>query len=189
MADEQPGGGGGTGSLLTRKDFAGMPNWVWMGGLLLLAIVYALWQRNKEEAVAAATDDQEDELPGDQTAPPIFILPQNPQPTVPINITIPPAPPGGGRPLPPVTPPVTPAPVPKPTPPPAPKGVWVTITKWPDKTKPKESTLWDIASERLGSGSKWPSIWNASENAALKKKRGKPELIRAGDRFWVPGGK
>jgi hypothetical protein len=67
----------------------------------------------------------------------------------------------------------------------APAGRWVTIAPWPAQL----STLWGVAERYLGNGSRWTTIWNASENRSLRNLRGRPENIRPGDRFWVPGAK
>lgn len=168
-----------SGSVIWRK-VGPLPVWAWALILVGLIIAFQAWRaRNtaQEQATGGAVDET---LPGDQTAPPVFIVPQGPQPIVNVPITVAPAPPGGGSP-PPTTPPPPAGPVPKPPP-----GKWVTITKYPDNTAPKDSTLWDIAARELGSGSKWPTIWNHPTNATLRGSRKKPELIRAGDRVWVP---
>lgn len=95
----------------------------------------------------------------------------------------PPTPPVVTPPTPPVvTPPVVTPPKP---PAPAPTGRTVTVTPWPTK----HSTLSGIASTYLGSQSKWPTIWNAPQNTGVRNLRKKPELIRAGDKFFVPGAK
>lgn len=87
-------------------------------------------------------------------------------------------PPTGG-----VTPiPTTPTPAPTPVPS---SGRTVTVTVWPTKL----STLSGIAAVYLGSGSKWPVIWNAPQNAAVRSLRKEPRFIRAGDKFFVPGAK
>lgn len=115
-------------------------------------------------------------------------------------IGLPPNIPTGGGVIitPPTKPAPTPTPIPKPTPapkpaptpapkPPAPKpagGVWVTVTPWPTR----DSTLWGIATKHLGNGALWPRIWNDARNAAVKRLRGQPNRIRAGDKFWVAGG-
>lgn len=82
----------------------------------------------------------------------------------------------------------TPKPKPKPDPkkpdPKKPKkddGRWVTVTKWPSQL----STLWGISEKYLGNGSKWRQIWDDPKNAEVKRKRARPESIRAGDKFWV----
>lgn len=172
------------GSIIWRK-VGPLPAWAWALIVVGLIIAWQAWRaRNAatEQASGGAVDPEQ--LPGDQTAPPVFIVPQAPTPPVIVNpvITVPTAPPGGGA-NPPTQPPGggTPNPVPKPPP-----GKWVTITKYPDNTPPKDSTLWDIAARELGAGSKWPNIWNHPTNASLRTSRKKPELIRAGDRVWVP---
>jgi hypothetical protein len=178
------------GSIIWRK-YGPLPVWAWALIVLGVVLAWSVWRRNK-----AADENTEaelayvDELPGDQTAGPIFIVPQLPAPNVgPINVTapistVPTAPPGGGRPAPPGGQPV-PKPIPKPVP--QSPGRWVTVTKYPDRTPPKESTLFDIAAHYLGNGNLWGRIWNDPRNAQLKAKRGKPENIREKDRFFVPG--
>lgn len=173
------------GSIIWRR-FGPLPVWAWALIVVGAIIAFQAWRARgtaTEQATGGATDP--DALPGDQTAPPIFIVPQAATPAVNVTVpitTVPGAPPGGGS-NPPTTPPGTGTPGPVPKPPP---GKWVTITKYPDNTPPKDSTLWDIAARELGNGSKWPTIWNHPTNASLRSSRGKPELVRAGDRVWVP---
>lgn len=186
MADEPTGQGG---SILTRKT-GPLPNWVYMALLLLVALMYSMWRRNKDaaNAVEEGPGEDVDYVPGDQTPPPVFILPQNPQPTVPVNVvvnnpgTTPSAPPAGGK------PPAT-TPKPKPSAPTKPAVAYdkVTVAKYTSKNAPWNSTLWGIA-KHAGYGSQggnWHSIWNDPKNAALKKKRGKPEKIQPGDIIYV----
>lgn len=193
------------GSIIWQKK-GPLPVWAWALILLGIVLAWSVWRRNKADADATEADlAYVDELPGDQTAPPVFVIQPGPQPPVNVNVTapittVPSAPPGGGR----VTPPTVPRPYepptakPKPPPAKAPKpakpkpaapGRVVTVTKWPDNTPPKESTLWDIAAHYLGKGNLWPKIWNDPRNAAVKKRRGVPERIQAGDKFFVPGAK
>lgn len=110
-------------------------------------------------------------------------------PNIPIGggVIIPPAPTKPPTPTPTPVPRPTPRPTPTPTPTPAPRpagGVWVTVTPWPTR----DSTLWGIATRHLGNGALWPRIWNDTRNAAVKRLRGQPNRIRAGDKFWVAGG-
>lgn len=186
----QEGGenGGGGGSILTRKT-GPLANWIWMGILLLLALVYSLWKRNR--AGAAETDqgpEVEEVGPGDQTPPPVFILPQNPQPTVPVNVVV------NNPTTPPTAPPVATKPPatgtkPKPSAPSKPAVAYdkVTVVSYTSKNPPWNSTLWGIAKHSgYGSASNnWASIWNDPKNAAVKKLRGKPENIRKGDVIYV----
>jgi hypothetical protein len=188
----------GRGSIFLRKT-GPLPNWVWMALLLLAALVYSMWQRNRQ--TTAAEDDPDavtEPLPGDQTPPPVFIIPQAPQPAVnvPVEVDVhvpkpghtkPSQPPAGGRPpdqpSKPTKPPV-PAPPPKP---PAVKYHTVKVAKYTSKNPPWNSTLWGIA-KHFGDGSaggNWHTIWNDPKNAALKKKRGKPERIQPGDTIYV----
>lgn len=198
MADE-PSGGGGAGSIFLRKT-GPLANWVWMAILLFVALIYSLWKRNRADANAVEEGPAEEDtgLPGDQTPPPVFILPQNPQPTVPVNVTVnnPAAP---ATPKPPVTtpkpappaaskPPVT-KPAPKPSAPakPAISYAAVKVAKYTTKNPPWNSTLWGIAKQNgYGAASKnWAAIWNDPKNAALKKKRGSPEKVQPGDTVYV----
>lgn len=184
--DESTGGG----SILTRKT-GPLPNWVWMALLLLLALGYSVWQRNRS-ANTVEEGPSPEYVPGDQTPPPVFILPQNPQPTVPVNVEVnvpntpstpPTAPPAATK------PPVT-QPTPKPTAPPKPTEPThfkVTIAKYTSKNPPWNSTLWGIAKNYgLGSaGNNYLSIWNDPRNAALKAKRKDPKKIQPGDVVWI----
>lgn len=168
-----------------------LPVWAWALLVLLLALGWSVWRRNRTEGEAANVVTGSDEpLPGDQSGPPVFIVPPATPPAInvpitvqPAPVTVPAAPPGGGS-APPSTGPITKPPTPKPAPP---KGGYVTTTTYPDRTAPKESTLWDIAYTWLPQGaSQWGMIWNHPLNKDLKKKRGAPEKIRPGDRWFVP---
>lgn len=56
--------------------------------------------------------------------------------------------------------------------------------KWPAKG----SSLWDVADRWLPEGSaQWQKIWDDPRNAEIRAKRGVPEMIRVGDRFYIPG--
>lgn len=178
-----------------KKKTGPLPNWAWGGLIGGGAIAVASWRRNK---AAGAKSDQEDTSSSD------LQLPDSVQPTYAFvdadttNITVQPSPAGGGRPpvstLPapvdnkPKPPPPPPVP-PKPKPPAAPKGKYVTVVKWTAKNPPWNSTVWGIATHLLGPKASWQSVWNAPQNAALKKKRGAPEKIQPGDKIWVPGAK
>lgn len=98
-----------------------LPVWGWAALVLLVALGVAWFRRGKvDKAATNAATGYKDELPGNQTAPSIFLLPVNsptqaptphdmpkhrPRPVPPA--TVPPAPPAGGAP-PPATPPQTP---------------------------------------------------------------------------------
>jgi hypothetical protein len=192
MADEPEGrapGSGGGASILTKKT-GPLPNWVWMGVVLLAALIYALWRRNQAAAQVEEGPDVED-VPGDQTPPPVFILPQNPQPTVPVNVTVnnpttpPTAPPVGNKP--PVT---TPPPTAKPplyTTGPNGSHFVVSVAKYTTKNPPWNSTLSGIAGHTWGAKNapQWSKIWNDPVNAKLKAKRGDPKKIQPGDTIYV----
>ena len=190
----------------TRK-YGPLPVWAWMAIGLGGAVIYAVWRDNKQRT--SRTDQEQSqgdpyaggvdvELIGGNQNPPIVFQNYN-QPVY--------LPPTGGRTTPPVAPPVvtppgkppvtvTPLPVLKPDPvkpapakptPAAPAGWWVTVSKYTTKNPPWSSTLSGIASHFYSKGSSaWPLIWNAPQNAALKTRRKKPELIQPGDKIWVP---
>jgi len=188
MADvEDQGGAQGpkSGSIFLRKT-GPLANWIWMALLLLLAVVYSMWKKNKAGAadnVDTTTDDTSDDLTN-QTPPPVFILPQNPQPSVIINNTTPPgAPPVATKPPPTTTPPKPTAP----TKTPAVAYTQVKVVAYTSKNPPANSTLWGIAKANgYGSTStNYAPIWNDPKNAALKKKRGSPTKIQPGDVIYV----
>ena len=191
-AEDETGTGGG--SILTRKT-GPLPNWVWMALLLLVALIYSFWQRNREESVPLEEDNgpSVETVPGDQTPPPVFILPQAPQPTVPVNVNItnpapvtpPTAPPAAGKPTPAPPKPPTPA---KPPAKPATQYATVTVAKYTSKNAPWNSTMWGIA-KQYGYGAaagNWKAIWNDPKNASLRSKRKAPEKIQPGDKVYVP---
>lgn len=96
----------------------------------------------------------------------------------PLNAQAPPGNPQGGT-KPPVTTPKPPVKTPpKPAPKPTASYVAVTVTPWPGK----HSTISGIAATYKKS---WQSVWNDSRNAALRKKRGAPNKIHAGDVVYV----
>lgn len=189
------------GSIIWQKR-GPLPIWAWTLIVLLVLLVVVWWRRNRAAAGVEPADPVEsyEQLPGDQTAPPVFVVPSAPNPiiTTPINVTVPPAPPGGGRPMPPPRPPGMPAPKPVPempapkpvpqAPKPAPPGGYVSVTQFPDRTYPRESTMWDIAYSWLPQGaSNWKLIWNHPLNVDVVRKRGGDyHNIRRGDSFFVP---
>lgn len=183
-----------------------LPVWAWALVVLLAVLVFTWWRRNRATATATeATTGYTSQLPGDQSAPPVFIVPVSPPPpvnvapadvtvnptinvpppivtpsVVPPPATVPTAPPAGGSP-PPVAPPGGAPPTP------SPPGGYVTVTKWPDSSVPRESTLWDIAGSWLPAGAaQWQQIWNHPLNNAIRVKRGDPKYIQAWDQFFVP---
>lgn len=165
-----------------------LPVWAWALLVLALVLGISVWRRNRRTAEAATVaTGGTDTLPGDQSAPPVFIVPQAATPAVnvgpivtpPVTVTVPTAPPGAGAP-PPVAAPSSPAPVPAPT------GSWVTIGKYTTKNPPWNSTLWGIWNHYKTTAN-WQAIWNHPLNADLRRKRGRPERIQAYDRVFVPG--
>lgn len=88
------------GSILWQRK-GPLPVWAWALVGLALVFVIMWWRRNRAEP-QGGQGYYRDELPGDQGAPPIFVMPPSipPNVTVPITVqppaTVPPAPPGGG---------------------------------------------------------------------------------------------
>lgn len=181
-----PGGGNPAGGSILTKKTGPLANWIWMALLLLVALAYSLWKRNQSASTdeGPAPDGSDDTL-DNQTPPPVFILPQNPQPTVPININLPATPPTA----PPVAvkpPPTTTPPGAKP-PPTAGAHEAVTVVKYTTKNPPWNSTVWGIA-KHYGYGqakNNWTTIWNDPLNASIRSKRGAPNKIQPGDRIYV----
>jgi hypothetical protein len=158
-----------------------LPVWAWALLLLGAVLAWSMWRKNRSaaDATAIATGDGTP-LPGDQTPPPVFVVPQAATPAVNVTVpitTVPTAPPAAG------------APPPTGGGTPTPPGGFVTVSKYPDNTKPKESTLWDIAATWLPQGANsWALIWNHPLNSDLRKKRGNNyRHIQAGDKLFVPG--
>jgi hypothetical protein len=166
-----------------------MPVWAWGLIGLGLAVVIRTWSANK------ASGQQQTDTTVDTTPPTVnqdYITIINPIDTAPHE------PPGQGRGEPPTgigddrDKPVTPRPPPtrvpdRPTPRPTPKppaGQWVTVAKWTARNAPWNSTLSGIASHFKIK--QWQTVWNLPQNAALKARRKKPELIQPGDKIWVP---
>lgn len=177
------------GSILTKKT-GPLPNWVWMAILLLVALIYSLWKRNQAGAEPVEDGPEVSDVPGDQTPPPVFILPQNPQPAVNVTVNNPTtpdtAPPVGNKP--PVTNPPPGAKPPAYTTGPNGSHFVVTVGKFTTKNPPWNSTLSGIAGHTWGSknASQWSKIWNDPVNAKLKAARGgDPTKIRAGDKIYV----
>lgn len=180
------------------KDKSGpLPNWAWGGLVLGGAVAFSSWQRNKSEG----KEKEATSMHG------VEVMPDSIQPTYVFqdydytNVTVPGAPPGGGRP--PTAPgPITIEPPPKPAPttpprpttpvkpaPKAPVGKLVTVAKWTKKNPPWNSTVWGITNRLLGPKAQWQAVWNAPQNMGLKAKRKDPTKIQPGDKIWVPGAK
>jgi hypothetical protein len=170
-----------------------LPVWAWLIVGLAVVFVVVWWRRNRAQATADETaTGYVDELPGDQSAPTIFVVPSaatpavnvtNPITVVPHPATVPTAPPGGGSP-PPTAPPVTPKPTPKPP------GTYKTVVTYTSKNPPPYSTIWGMWNywrTRGGTAANWQAVWSHPLNAALRKSRGAADRIRAGDRVFVPG--
>lgn len=47
-------------------------------------------------------------------------------------------------------------------------------------------TLAALVEKHSPAGTDWRDVWRDSRNGPLRKKRGRPELIRPGDALWVP---
>lgn len=203
-----------------RKQVGPLPMWAWMGLTLGAALAYVSY-RNGKTPTTKATDstlpadnlgplyviqnyDQDQTYVTVPTAPPAGGRPPGPPPGPPVGgrpisipripppvFRIPPAPPAGGGPISipqlPTTPPFRTPTVPAPTPPAAPAGQWADVVKWmAGQPAGTPSTLWGMAEKFYGNGASWRQIWDAPQNAAIRSKRGTPEKIQQGDRFWVP---
>jgi hypothetical protein len=186
VATQQVPATGGVRSMLSRR-YGGVPVWAYVAGVLALLLVVAWWRAKRNAAANATATGDEEPLPGDQAAPPVFIVPQPPGPTIPVTVnlpplpaTVPPAPPGGGRPGPPGVPP-------KPIP--SAPGILVPVAKFTTKNPPWNSTLSGIFAHFKGktSAKSWEDIWNHPLNADLKRKRGTVKSIQPGDKVFVPG--
>ena len=195
-------------AFLTEKK-GPLPLWAWLLIGLGLAVTFSVIRNNlaaKKNADQGTTADTETgdnvDLIGGNQRPPIvfqnystsiFTPPMGGRTTPPVApppVTTPPAappPPSDG----PATPPPDkqpPTPKPPATKPPVkkPAGQWVTVSKWTAKNPPWNSTVWGIANHIYHNGSRWTSIWNAPQNAALKTRRKDPQHIQPGDKIWVP---
>lgn len=208
MADTPPPAGGAASGFFTRR-VGPLPMWAWMGLAVGAGLGVIGWQ-NARGGKPAADDGQGVTQEYPTTLDPTWVFQHYDQDQTFTNVTVPNAPPGGGRTGPPigtnppvfkprpvpVTPPAAPIgtnpPVfqPKPVPaapPPPPAGTWITAVPWA-KGQPKgtPSTLWGMAERAYGNGNLWSTIWSAPQNAAVRSKRGAPEKIQPGDRFWAP---
>lgn len=176
------------GSIIWEKK-GPLPVWAWALIFLAGLLLFVLWRRNLAATAAATTTGDETILPGNQSPPPVFIVPQAATPAVqvPINVlpapvtpaTVPAAPPGGGAP-PPAQAPASPAPVPS-----AP-GKYVSVTKYPS-TFGTISGIWSYFKSRGGTAPSWQAVWNHPLNATLRSKRGQPDRIQPNDKVFVPG--
>lgn len=161
---------------------AGLPVWAWAGLVLLLVLVIVWWRSRSSSSsstsssgVTTTTTSGGSSSTGSNTG----------TDTGTGTTTTPGSDPGTGDGN--TTPPGSGAPPPTTTPAPNPAGGWVTVTKWPDSTWPKEDSLWNIAESWLPEGaSNWGLIWNNPQNADIKAKRKDPDLIQAYDKLWVP---
>lgn len=170
-----------------------LPVWAWALIVLGLVLAITMWRRNR-----AAADPTPQEVgtdyPDNLDNRPIFVVPQGANPIVNVDVpitnelpaTVPNAPPGGGRPNPPAKAPKQPAP--------KSPGKFIPVAKWTAKNPPFNSTLsgiWSHFSKTGPSGkttaANWQAIWNHPLNADLRRKRGQPEKIQAGDQIFVPG--
>lgn len=106
-------------------------------------------------------------------APPILLPQPPPLPVIPPPVVTPPVT---------TTPPVVNTPTPT-----APNTRWIWVTPWPTK----HSTLWGISSTAYGSGSKWPTLYNANR-VGVRRPDGSmgmiknPNLIYVGWKIYVP---
>lgn len=181
------------GSIIWEKK-GPLPVWAWALIVLGVLLAWSLWRKNKTASTANATVTGDGSpLPGDQTAPSIFIVPPASPP--PVNVTVPvttvpagppvgdtttTAPPAGGA-APPSGPPAgTGSPVP------SPPGVYVTVAKYTSSNPPWNSTLWGIWNH-YKSTSNWQAIWNHPLNTDLRNRRGAYNKIQPGDKIFVPG--
>lgn len=158
------------GSIIWQRRF-GLPVWGWLLILLALVIVIMSWRRRAK----SGSGTEMEVIPGQDTQPnPIFIVPQAATPAVNVVMPTPPtAPPAGGSPSP-------------TTPLPTSPGSYVVVKTYTKTNTPWEATLSGIwAHTRTTAG--WEQIWNHPMNNELRALRKKPELIRAGDRVFVPG--
>lgn len=174
--------------LLTKK-LGPLPVWGWM--IVGVGIAVVLASVNGQRAKDKATTDKENggdgggyggtygmndyggygvNLIGGSQRPPVVF--QNST-----NIVTPPM---GGRPFPPSAPGT-----PQPCPPAA--GRWITIPgRKGAPCGPTGNPLLKIAQELFSNGDLWRSIWEASENQALRARRKTPMRLQGGDQVWVP---
>lgn len=201
-APTEPGAGG-----FVKRKVGPLPVWAWMGLSLGAALAFASWRNGKSKAADAPADGSTispNDLPATDTPTYVF---QNYDQDRTTYVTPDGLPPGGGRtdlpsatpavptatPTPTVPKPVTPttskpAPVTKPKPAAAPAGMYAAITtKYKDgQPKGTPSTVWGLAERYYKNGSQWARIWNAPQNAALRRKRGSVSNVRPGDKLWIP---
>jgi hypothetical protein len=188
-------------AVLTQK-FGPLPGWAWGGLGLGVALAVASWRKNQADSAENEDGVVVEDYALPDTLQPTYVFQNYDQDRT--YVTVPQAPPAGGRPPDPVTPPVKPPvkppvvtppkppvvpPKPAPKPPAAPKGAWVTVVPYKSgQPKGTPSTISGIAQKVYGKSTSalWSQIWNAPQNATLKKKRGAMNKIQPGDKVWVP---
>jgi len=176
------------GSIIWQKK-GPLPVWGWMALVLGVALIWA-WLRRRN-APTDTTGGMVDELPGDQTAGPIFIVPSAAAPAVNVVLPTPVTPPT----TPPVTPPTTPPPVPpgggRDTPPgnpvPTSPGTKIPVDSYPAWNSTISGIFAHFKRQNRTTATRWEDVWNHPMNADLRKLRSKPNLIRKGDQVFVPG--
>lgn len=102
-APAKPGGKFAFNKAMLTERKGPLPVWAWLAIGVAVLLVVAWWRRNQRAAAdEAAVGYPRDELPGDQGAPPIFVVPPAATPPVNVNVpvTVPTAPPGAGAPPP-----------------------------------------------------------------------------------------
>ena len=190
MDDEQGGGGG---NVLTNR-VGPLAGWQWLALMTLLGVGFYLWQQRKASTAAAAGSAQQTAASVPSQDVPQFVInnqfpmpPTAPTPaaTLPVNPTTGTV----GTPATPTTP--TPAPATPSSPtkvPPVAKstrhGETVPVVAWTAKNPPWNSTISGIAAH-YGIRN-WQQVWGATQNAGFRAKRKSPDLIRPGDKVYVP---
>lgn len=179
-----------------------LPNWAWGAIGLVAAVAISSYRRNRAAATdpTAPSGSSVSAPLGNQTAPFVFVSDYGPL-NVPVNVTVPQAPPGGGRdappgpagpagppgPVGPVGPPVvTPPAV---TPPPVAAGpsyTAVRVSRFNENNPAWDSTVWGIAEHYGYGGANWGTVWNDPKNSNERiKAHLNPRLIQPGDTIYV----